>query len=165
MLVSSTNTLLRAKDSFPCPSYSSLRDSLQPNLEASEGAKYWDLIRLLHQEGWEIASHTINHYNLPEVDTAVLRRELFESSQRIEQAIGTAPITLILPFGDVWRGNQYPEKDKRIFEIAKETGYKFVVGIGEGRNIDEDIPYYFGRVVPDINASVTLQRLKRFNTK
>ena len=139
--------------------------ALQPNTEPSKGGQYWDLIMELHQEGWEIASHTINHYNLPGLSKEQLRNEFRESAKRIEDGVGEAPVTLIVPFGDIYSGNLYQETDKRIFEVANEAGYKFVVGIGGGRRIEGDPPYYFGRAVPDISAQVTLQRLARFNTK
>lgn len=137
---------------------------LQPNLESGDGGQYWDLIRQLHQEGWEIASHTINHYNLPKLSQEQLRSELEQSAQRIEEGIGEAPLTLIVPFGDIYPGGGYQDMDERIFTTAEEAGYKIVVGIGAGRKIDEGPPYYFGRVVPDINPTVTLQRLVNFNS-
>jgi peptidoglycan/xylan/chitin deacetylase (PgdA/CDA1 family) len=74
----------------------------------------WQELRELSEQGWEIGSHTCSHPHLPELDGAMLKRELSESKERIEQELGFACTSLAYPYGDV---------DQRVRDTAGEVGY------------------------------------------
>lgn len=138
---------------------------LQPNQEIGGDDRYWNVIKDLHQAGWETGSHTITHPYLPGISEERLRWEIEESAKRIQDATGESPISLIAPFGEVSRKGEFPKVDERILRIANASGYKFVVGIADGRRREETggVPEYLGRVPPGLNANVTLQYLLNFN--
>jgi peptidoglycan/xylan/chitin deacetylase (PgdA/CDA1 family) len=75
----------------------------------------WEELRELSEQGWEIGSHTCSHPHLPELETAVLKRELTESKQRIEQELGRACTSLAYPYGGV---------DQRVRDAAAGAGYQ-----------------------------------------
>ncbi|MBN1306771.1 MAG: polysaccharide deacetylase family protein [Chitinispirillaceae bacterium] len=71
-------------------------------------------IRAIAQSGHEIGSHTCTHAYLPYLDDQSIGRELSESKMRLEDIIGKAVTSLSFPYGG-W--------NRRIWEIARETGY------------------------------------------
>jgi hypothetical protein len=114
----------------------------------------WEYLRMLQSHGVEIASHTISHFNLPELDDEALLYEIQGSYDVICQWMGRCPITLILPFGN----GLY---DERIPDAASD--YTFVAGIPAGTEIGGGSPYYLGRIGPDVeDADHTLTLL--YNT-
>jgi peptidoglycan/xylan/chitin deacetylase (PgdA/CDA1 family) len=114
----------------------------------------WAYLRELESYGVEIASHTISHLNLPELEDEALAYEIQGSYQVICEWMGRCPMTLILPFGNgLW--------DERIPDAARD--YLFVAGIPAGTEISGGAPYYIGRIGPDIDdAEHTLTLL--YNT-
>lgn len=74
----------------------------------------WDDLRLLHQAGWEIGSHTRTHPLLTSVDSSVFHSELQGSRARIEEALGVDCRSLAYPYG------QY---DDRVVAAAAAAGY------------------------------------------
>ncbi|MGD8603287.1 MAG: polysaccharide deacetylase family protein [Anaerolineales bacterium] len=111
----------------------------------------WEYLRGLESYGVEIASHTISHFNLPELEDEALAYEIQGSYDVICQWLDRCPITLILPFGNgLW--------DERIPQAASD--YLFVAGIPGGTEINGGAPYYLGRIGPDIDdAAHTLTLL------
>jgi hypothetical protein len=100
----------------------------------------WEYLRALDAQGVEIASHTISHFNLPELEDEALDYEIQGSYQVICKWLEHCPITLILPFGNgMW--------DERIPEAAGD--YLFVAGIPGGTEISGGAPFYLGRIGPD----------------
>ena len=100
----------------------------------------WAYLRQLDAHGIEIASHTISHFNLPELEDEALAYEIRGSYQVICQWLERCPLTLILPFGNgMW--------DERI--PVEAVDYLFVAGIPAGREISGGAPYYLGRIGPD----------------
>jgi peptidoglycan/xylan/chitin deacetylase (PgdA/CDA1 family) len=74
----------------------------------------WQELRELSEQGWEIGSHTCSHPHLPELDGAMLERELTDSKERIEQELGRPCTSLAYPYGDV---------DQRVCDNAGKVGY------------------------------------------
>ncbi|MFP3854485.1 MAG: polysaccharide deacetylase family protein [Anaerolineales bacterium] len=150
---------------------------IQPKLMPQAEARYWDRLIELHLAGWEIASHSINHPPLTQVDRTTAAFEILESCDRIEQAIGQRPTTLITPFGDSNPPTDMSEGNKRLYELAQEAGLRVVAGIQGGRSrLGSDqrevirsiypngpIPEYAGRIPPDPRAEVTIEYLHNFN--
>ena len=112
----------------------------------------------LQNLGWEIASHSDTHRNLAEVEKIAPKSiypEIKTSLDKLEAVLGLRPITLILPEGQMTRG------DLQI----KRSGVQWVVGINGGNQYDTTQAYYYvGREGPDGSAAETLAiMLKRFS--
>lgn len=117
-----------------------------------------ETLRKLQNIGWEIASHSDTHRNLAHVEKIAPKSiypEIKTSLDKIEKALDIRPITLILPEGQMTKGD----------EQIKRSGVFWVVGINGGSRYDTREPYrYMGREGPDGNAQNTFTiMLKRFN--
>lgn len=115
----------------------------QPPRRAERG---WAQLRELADRGWELDTHTSYHSYLPALKLPDLRDEIVQSAEWIAEGTGRAPLSLIAPYGAVYRRER--EFDERIFEVAAEAGLAFVVGIVGGRFISAEArpPYYVGRI-------------------
>jgi peptidoglycan/xylan/chitin deacetylase (PgdA/CDA1 family) len=114
----------------------------------------WEYLRELDHSGVEIASHTIDHYNLPQLTDAAIQRQVIGSYKTICEYTGKCPITLILPFGNL-------DSNGTILEIAAD--YTFVVGIQDGRSFSGKPPWYLGRSPPhDTNQTQTILLLEKY---
>ena len=117
-----------------------------------------ETLRKLQAIGWEIASHSDTHRNLAKVEKIAPKSiypEIKASLDKIEKALDLRPITLILPEGQMTRGD----------EQIKRSGVLWVIGINGGTQYDTREPYhYLGREGPDGNAQNTFAIMyKRFN--
>jgi len=70
--------------------------------------------RAMHERGHEIASHTVSHPLLPQLDDARLGDELAQSRRLIGQWLGEEPAGICYPNGD---------HDDRVVEAARNAGY------------------------------------------
>ena len=117
-----------------------------------------EILRKLQNIGWEIASHSDTHRNLAAVEKVAPKSvypEIKASLDKIERTLDIRPITLILPEGQMTRGD----------EQIKRSGVLWVVGINGGNQYDTRNPYhYLGREGPDGTAQNTFAIMrKRFN--
>ncbi len=93
---------------------------------------------LLASGCFELGAHTLTHPNFLDLDDEVLRRELVESKQRLEQRFGVAVRSFAYPFG-LYR----PAQVARV----REAGYDSAVTVREG--IDDPLhwnPFELSRV-------------------
>ncbi len=112
----------------------------------------WAYLRELDSLGVEVASHSVHHYNLPEVEPDTLEEEISGSYQTICEHLERCPNTLILPFG-----NRDP--DGMIMQASQQ--YTFVIGIPGGTSFDGSPPFYLGRISPAVsNIHHTIQLLR-----
>jgi peptidoglycan/xylan/chitin deacetylase (PgdA/CDA1 family) len=112
----------------------------------------WDYLRELEHQGHEVASHTMNHLDLPSLDERSLHIELSGSYEVLCDNLERCPVTLILPFGDMDPGD---------IVMGASTDYTFVAGILGGRSFAGGPPYYLGRIPPDTqDQSLTLRLLR-----
>lgn len=74
----------------------------------------WEQIRQLHEQGFEIGSHTHNHRTLTELSEGDALSELVRSRRALEDRLGRPPEFLAYPRGF------YDERHKR---LAREVGY------------------------------------------
>lgn len=79
------------------------------------GVTTWDDLRELASAGWEVGSHAVSHARLPDLDQAALERELRESRQTIEAAVGRPCTSIAYPYGAV---------DHRVRSAAVAAGYE-----------------------------------------
>ena len=115
-------------------------------------------LRKLQILGWEIASHSDTHRNLAEVEKIAPKSiypEIKTSLDKLETALSLRPVTLILPEGQMTKGDQQ----------IKRSGVLWVVGIAGGAQYDTRSAYYYvGREGPDGTALNTFSiLLKRFS--
>jgi peptidoglycan/xylan/chitin deacetylase (PgdA/CDA1 family) len=74
----------------------------------------WDELRGIADRGWEIASHTRTHPELPSLDDAALAEELATSRRIVEERIGAPCRTIAYPYGF---------QDARVRAAARDAGY------------------------------------------
>jgi peptidoglycan/xylan/chitin deacetylase (PgdA/CDA1 family) len=112
------------------------------------------ILKELSALGWEIASHTDSHRNLQEVQNLspkAIFPDVKTSLDKIENALGLRPITLVLPFG------QMTATDEQI----KRSAVQWVVGINGGVTYEMDAAYYYvGRESPDADPRETFRNMQ-----
>jgi peptidoglycan/xylan/chitin deacetylase (PgdA/CDA1 family) len=85
-----------------------------------------------------IGSHTLNHVYLPSItDEEQLRREIFESKQRLEELTGQKEIVFSYPVGGF---------TPRIRQLVREAGYLGACATNPGKNCPNDDIYALKRV-------------------
>lgn len=77
----------------------------------------WAALRELVDNGMSVQSHTVSHAPLETLGEDAIRRELHESKQEIERRLDTTVSALSFPHGSY---------DRRVVEIAKEAGYRYL---------------------------------------
>jgi peptidoglycan/xylan/chitin deacetylase (PgdA/CDA1 family) len=82
----------------------------------------WDGLRALHDEGWEVGSHTRSHPHLTSLDDQTLADELEGSRAACESALGAPCRSLAYPYGDV---------DRRVIEATGRAGYAVAAALPE----------------------------------
>lgn len=114
---------------FVCP------DLLSPG----PGQRYlsWADVQRMSDMGMSIQSHTLTHPHLPGVTDATLIRELADSRERLEAAVGRPITSIAYPFG---------EFDDRIVIAAMAAGY--TVGVGTEPRTTHTLAQemHFGRI-------------------
>jgi len=73
----------------------------------------------LHENGWEIGSHTVNHPDLTRVTPDQVREELRTSKEQLEEILGSSVASVSFPFGRYSRS---------IITSAAEAGYSCCCG-------------------------------------
>jgi len=86
----------------------------------------WAQIKELQKAGWEIGSHTMNHFRLTKIENTEVAAEMEKSRKTIAEFLDQAPPTLAYPYGD-------GEDDETIRRFAKESGYRVAVGVHSGK--------------------------------
>jgi peptidoglycan/xylan/chitin deacetylase (PgdA/CDA1 family) len=114
--------------------------------------------RELSAIGWEIASHTDRHSNLGVMERTAPRyvyTEVQTSVDKIQEAVGVRPYTLVLPEGQMVNDPRF----------IKRAGIVWIVGINGGSTYDSRKEIvYVGREGPDGSAEQTFKiMMGRFN--
>lgn len=125
----------------------------------------WGVLREFSARGFEMNTHTNTHSVLSDLETTdEVREEIMGSAAMLADALGVPPVSLIVPYGDVYVPDRFRVFDQRIFDAALEAGLDFVVGIVQGRTIPPDMqaPYYVGRVGVGVDAFQTSWWLEHF---
>ena len=94
-------------------------------------------LRALSESGFEIASHSMTHSYLKNLNEAQLRAEIFDSKDRLEQLIGSRVDHFSCP-GGRW--------ESRVSELAKQAGYLSVATSEIGVNSANADPYRLRRI-------------------
>ncbi len=129
----------------------------------SETPAIWKTLREMSDRGWQLDTHTTHHHVLPQLDTLdELRVEIVDSAKMVEDGIGKAPTSLIVPYANVGYSNG--KYDERIFKVSAEANLDFVVGMAHGRVVNTDQPpIYLGRVGVGVDSVQTGYWLQHFN--
>lgn len=69
------------------------------NYMGADGYLKKDQILEMHDAGWEIGSHSLNHLDLTKLDPDHQRREIVGSKEKLEQELGIDILTFAYPFG------------------------------------------------------------------
>jgi peptidoglycan/xylan/chitin deacetylase (PgdA/CDA1 family)/glycosyltransferase involved in cell wall biosynthesis len=80
-------------------------------------------MRELHHAGIEIGSHTVTHPRLPETPVGVMRRELSESKDSLQQILGSEVISFAYPYGALQPATK---------SLVEEADYRFAVAADSG---------------------------------
>jgi peptidoglycan/xylan/chitin deacetylase (PgdA/CDA1 family) len=94
----------------------------------------WDELRGHAGDGVSIGAHTVSHPHLPTLGDAELRRELSDSKDEIEDALGRRCPDFAYPYG---------EHDERVRAAAQAVGFERAYGLAHGR---WDEPYALPRL-------------------
>ncbi|WNO10650.1 polysaccharide deacetylase family protein [Teredinibacter sp. KSP-S5-2] len=112
----------------------------------------WEQIQeLANSEFCTIGSHTINHYNLRQLNQNDAKSELLKSKQQLESIISTPVNHFAYPFGTL------NEADLREFSIARECDYHTATTTREGSIFPDHINHMHS--LPRINITGKLQNL------
>ncbi|KAL1915544.1 uncharacterized protein VTP21DRAFT_6668 [Calcarisporiella thermophila] len=84
----------------------------------SRAANAPEMIKRIHADGHEIASHTYSHRALTSLSNEQIIAEMKWTEKAIEQAIGIKPTLMRPPYGDI---------DDRVRAIMTALGYKAVI--------------------------------------
>jgi peptidoglycan/xylan/chitin deacetylase (PgdA/CDA1 family) len=74
----------------------------------------WERLRVMRDEGWEVASHTCTHARLPTLDDRRLTAELVDSRATCSEEMGEPCRSLAFPYGAF---------DSRVTAAARDAGY------------------------------------------
>ena len=78
-----------------------------------------DEILEMHNAGWEVGSHSMNHLDLTKLDEKSLREEIVGSRQKLEEKLNIPVLTFAYPFGF---------KDEAAVDYVKIAGYIGAMG-------------------------------------
>jgi peptidoglycan/xylan/chitin deacetylase (PgdA/CDA1 family) len=95
-----------------------------------------ELRRLCHQ-GHEVASHSLTHPLLPQLDDQALEHELNESGRLLEEWIGQPPQGFCYPNGD---------HDQRTADAVRAAGYSYACTTRPARNTPQADRFRLSRV-------------------
>lgn len=92
----------------------------------------WEQAKEMQKSGLvSIQSHTLNHYDLTELDRFQLERELRLSKYLVEKNLGTACDMVAFPYGNY---------NQTVSDAAKRAGYRVMAQVGEkGVNTVSDV--------------------------
>ncbi len=108
----------------------------QLNLKAEGSDLSSRQVKKMYQAGWEIASHTITHPDLPTLDPATLEQELVGSREMLEKDLGIEIVNFCYPAG------QY---NAEVADAVEAAGYRGATTVNPGLG-EKSMPYELNRV-------------------
>lgn len=108
----------------------------------------------MYKAGWEVGSHTLNHYDLTKLTSQQLHREIFGSKEKLEYALGIDILTFAYPFGAV---------NRSIISYAQAAGYIAAMG-AEGYTDNQGKWNLFNLQRVEVKSSETPKTFTRFLT-
>jgi peptidoglycan/xylan/chitin deacetylase (PgdA/CDA1 family) len=89
----------------------------------------WEHVRSLHDRGFTIGSHTVNHIDCAAEPEAIVASELAQSMTDLRQRVGLTDVYLAYPFGG--KEHMTPQR----LELVKKAGYKACLSAYGGVNL------------------------------
>ena len=89
------------------------------NYLGADGFMNREQILEMHDAGWEVGSHSMNHLDLTKQTPEVQRNEIVGSKERLENMLGIDILTFAYPFG---------ARDAAVMDYAKFAGYMAAMG-------------------------------------
>jgi peptidoglycan/xylan/chitin deacetylase (PgdA/CDA1 family) len=89
------------------------------NFMDTEGYLSHGQILEMYRAGWDVGSHSMNHYDLTKLDAETLRREIVTSKEKLEDILGVDILTFAYPFG---------AKNDAIVREVRAAGYIAAMG-------------------------------------
>jgi peptidoglycan/xylan/chitin deacetylase (PgdA/CDA1 family) len=89
------------------------------NYVGADGYMNVDQILEMHNAGWEVGSHSTNHFDLTKLEPQMLRAEIVGSRKLLEKMLGIPVETFAYPFG---------VKDRSTIDYVKFAGYAGAMG-------------------------------------
>lgn len=122
------------------------------NYIGTEGYLNVEQILEMHNAGWEVGSHSTNHFDLTKLDPQMQRAEIVGSRKLLEKLLGIPIETFAYPFGI---------KDNSAMDYVRFAGYAGAMG-ASGYTCDQGKwnLYYLQRV--EIKGTEDTETLKRF---
>ena len=107
----------------------------------------WEDLRFLIKKGIKIGSHTLTHPYLTKIPLEEAKKEIELSKKYLEDKLGVEIDTFCYPYGD---------KDEKIEEIVKKSGYKYAFTTKEGKFNGIKNPYSINRIFVEGNKLISL---------
>lgn len=113
-----------------------------------------DQVLEMYRAGWEVGSHTMNHYDLTKLTPEQQSREIAGSKKKLEDVLGIDILTIAYPFG---------AKNKSILGAARAAGYIAAMG-AEGYTDSQGDWNLFNLQRVEIKSSEDAKTFTRFLT-
>jgi peptidoglycan/xylan/chitin deacetylase (PgdA/CDA1 family) len=101
----------------------------------------WSELREVKEQGADIQSHGCSHRELNRLSLSKIRREVRESKDTLEQALGCPVNHFCYPFG---------EENEEVRSVLKEAGYQSGSSVVQGLYRFQDDPYSIKRLGLDL---------------
>lgn len=88
----------------------------------------WAQVCEMSAAGMEVASHSVTHPVLSQLDDSALQYELVESRRQLEAVLGSSVPVLSYPFGSP------SDYDARVMAATRDAGYRLAASYVAGRN-------------------------------
>lgn len=124
------------------------------NYLGTDGFMNRDEILAMHDAGWEVGSHSLNHYDLTKLSPQEQRSEIVGSKERLEKELGIDILTFAYPFG---------ARDAAVTDYVRFAGYIAAMG-AEGYTDSQGEWNLFNLQRVEIKASENIQSMTRFLT-
>jgi peptidoglycan/xylan/chitin deacetylase (PgdA/CDA1 family) len=102
----------------------------------------WDMLRELHNDGFKVGNHTLDHIRLVNLDKVELERQVNESKVRIENEIGSVCDYFAWTYGGMGDiDSEVLESHKYVFSSANYQNYHSLNGsVINRRHVEGDWP-------------------------
>lgn len=107
-------------------------------------------IKEMQEYGIEFGGHTKTHVKLSRIEPEEARKEVFESTDILEELLGEKLLSFAYPYGEL---------TGRVKKIVEEAGYKFAVTLDSGSVCFSDDLYAIRRI--PVNNITTKHEFKR----
>jgi peptidoglycan/xylan/chitin deacetylase (PgdA/CDA1 family) len=122
------------------------------NFLGKEGYLNREQILEMYNAGWEVGSHTLNHYDLTKLSAEEQQREIVESKKMLKNALGIDILTFAYPFG---------AKNGSVFSYVRAADYIAAMG-AEGYTDNQGEWNLFNLQRVEIKSSENAKTFTRF---